>query len=275
MKGEELYFVASDACNILEIKNSSQAIKRLDPVDIGSVVLNDGTDGNPTRTIVNESAMYELVLSSRKKEARQFKRWITHDVLPSIRKQGVYMTDEAANKILDDPDTAVILAEGLLKERKERMEITHKAVLLQDENTALIDDNKELSEAAVLKDNAIYHQKEKIVHLQLSDNYLQKNILPSESLVTSTELGSMIGMSAIAMHKWLRDKKVMRWVNERNILTAKYANEDFTRDTCFTYFHTNGTPGTDRRIMWTEKGVQFVTTLYNLIERKEQPGLFV
>ena len=93
MKGQEPWFVAKDVCNCLEINNSRQALIRLDDDEKSSVILNDGTPGNPEKSIVNEYGLYSLVLSSRKPEAKEFKRWITHDVIPQIRKTGQYIAD--------------------------------------------------------------------------------------------------------------------------------------------------------------------------------------
>lgn len=93
MKGQEPWFVAKDICNCLEINNSRQALIRLDDDEKSSVILNDGTPGNPEKSIVNEYGLYSLVLSSRKPEAKEFKRWITHDVIPQIRKTGQYVAD--------------------------------------------------------------------------------------------------------------------------------------------------------------------------------------
>lgn len=93
MKGQEPWFVAKDVCNCLEINNSRQALIRLDDDEKSSVILNDGTPGNPEKSIVNEYGLYSLVLSSRKPEAKEFKRWITHDVIPQIRKTGQYVAD--------------------------------------------------------------------------------------------------------------------------------------------------------------------------------------
>lgn len=93
MKGQEPWFVAKDICNCLEINNSRQALIRLDDDEKSSVILNDGTPGNPEKSIVNEYGLYSLVLSSRKQEAKEFKRWITHDVIPQIRKTGQYVAD--------------------------------------------------------------------------------------------------------------------------------------------------------------------------------------
>lgn len=93
MKDQEPWFVAKDICNCLEINNSRQALIRLDDDEKSSVILNDGTPGNPEKSIVNEYGLYNLVLSSRKQEAKEFKRWITHDVIPQIRKTGQYVAD--------------------------------------------------------------------------------------------------------------------------------------------------------------------------------------
>ena len=81
----EPWFVAKDVCDCLYISNSRQALSRLDNDEKNSVILNDGIPGNPEKSIVNEYGLYNLVLSSRKPEAKEFKRWITHDVIPSIR----------------------------------------------------------------------------------------------------------------------------------------------------------------------------------------------
>lgn len=90
LQDNEPWFVAKDICDCLEINNSRQALSRLDDDEKNSVILNDGTAGNPEKSIVNEYGLYSLVLSSRKPEAKEFKRWITHDVLPTLRKTGSY-----------------------------------------------------------------------------------------------------------------------------------------------------------------------------------------
>lgn len=85
----EAWFVAKDVCDVLEISNSRDAVSRLDDDEKSSVGL---TDGSQTRnySIINEFGLYSLVLSSRKKEAKEFKRWMTHEVIPAIRKTGSY-----------------------------------------------------------------------------------------------------------------------------------------------------------------------------------------
>lgn len=85
----EPWFVAKDVCNILEIKNTTDAIKRLDNDEVTRFNLG-GLSGETN--IVNEYGLYNLILASRKKEAKAFKRWVTHEVLPSIRKTGKYIS---------------------------------------------------------------------------------------------------------------------------------------------------------------------------------------
>ena len=84
------WFVAKDVCGALDIDNASDALSRLDKDERNTIVLTEGIIGNPTKSIVNESGLYALVLSSRKPEAKAFKKWITSEVLPSIRKTGKY-----------------------------------------------------------------------------------------------------------------------------------------------------------------------------------------
>jgi prophage antirepressor-like protein len=94
----EAWFVAVDVCNALDIKNARQAVTRLDDDEKCTVISNDGRQMN----IVSESGLYSLVLSSRKKEAKTFKRWITHEVLPEIRKTGGYNSQQTdSDKRLD------------------------------------------------------------------------------------------------------------------------------------------------------------------------------
>ena len=87
-KNGEPWFVAKDICDVLEVRNPSDALSRLDDEEKSSIILNDRTSsgGNPNVAIINESGMYSLVLSSRKPEAKVFKKWVPNSVLPSIRK---------------------------------------------------------------------------------------------------------------------------------------------------------------------------------------------
>ena len=109
------WFVASDICKALDIANTTQAMQRLD--DDEKSMLNIGLSGGATNC-VNEYGLYSLVLASRKKEAKDFKRWITHEVLPSIRKTGSY------GKPLTTLEQSKLIAQGNMElgERVDKVE---------------------------------------------------------------------------------------------------------------------------------------------------------
>ena len=115
----EPWFVAVDVCRALEIGNSSQAISRLDADEkMITLISNEGNKrGNPNMTVVNEPGLYTLILSSRKSEAKAFKRWITHEVIPTIRKTGGYMTDSLLERIQKEPAVIVEFAQALILEK--------------------------------------------------------------------------------------------------------------------------------------------------------------
>jgi prophage antirepressor-like protein len=115
---KEPWFVATDICKALDIKNVTQAINRLDEDERS--MFNIGRQGETN--IVNEYGLYNLILSSRKPEAKKFKRWITHEVIPSIRKHGAYMTPEKIEEVLMNPDTIIQLATALKEEQQRRLQ---------------------------------------------------------------------------------------------------------------------------------------------------------
>ena len=123
MKDSEPWFVAADVCKALEVGNPSQALTRLDDDEkFTTIISNEGAaSGISSLAFVNEPGLYTLVLGSRKREAKSFKRWVTHDVVPSIRKTGAYMTPETIEKVLMNPDTIISLATQL-KELQTKVE---------------------------------------------------------------------------------------------------------------------------------------------------------
>ena len=120
-KDGQPWFIAKDVCECLEIKNSRDAVSRLDE-DEKDVVLTDTPGGSQKLQVVNEYGLYTLILSSRKPEAKKFKRWITHEVIPSIRKHGAYMTPEKIEEVLMNPDTIIQLATALKEEQQRRLQ---------------------------------------------------------------------------------------------------------------------------------------------------------
>lgn len=100
IKNGEPWFVAKDICDALEYSNHNETLKRLDDDEKG-VNLIDTLGGNQEMIMVNEFGLYSLILGSKKQEAKQFKRWVTHEVLPSIRKTGKYETPDFLAKMHD------------------------------------------------------------------------------------------------------------------------------------------------------------------------------
>ena len=126
----EPWFVAVDVCSVLDLSNPTIAVSRLDEDERAK--FNLGRQGDAT--IVNEPGLYTLVLGSRKPEAKAFKRWITHEVLPNIRKHGVYITDEKLKLFAEHPELLDALMRSLytahaenLRHRAERQTLLPKA----------------------------------------------------------------------------------------------------------------------------------------------------
>ena len=113
------WFVAKDVCECLGLTKHRDAVSRLDGDERGSVEV-DTLGGTQQMAAVNEYGLYSLVLSSRKPSAKAFKRWITHEVIPAIRKHGAYMTGETLEQALTSPDFLIRLATELKTEQEAR-----------------------------------------------------------------------------------------------------------------------------------------------------------
>ena len=217
----EFWFVAKDICDCLEIKNSRDALKRLDDDEKSSVVLTDGTSGNPNKSIVNEYGLYNLILSSRKPEAKQFKRWVTHDVLPSIRKNGLYAKDE----LLDNPDLLLEIVTRLKEERDAKKELEAKVEILEPK--------------------AEYADK----------------VLTTENTHTTTQIAKSFGMTAIKLNKILKEAGIQYKQSGQWLLNRKYDNQDFVKTETYLIERSSGERETRLSTKWTEKGRRFIYEL--------------
>ncbi|MBJ3767032.1 MULTISPECIES: phage antirepressor [Bacillus subtilis group] len=94
VKDGQPWFVAKDVCNVLSHSNHKVAVSRLDEDEVSKVYLTDSLGRNQKTIVVNEAGLYSLILTSNKPEAKQFKRWITHEVIPTIRKTGGYVAND-------------------------------------------------------------------------------------------------------------------------------------------------------------------------------------
>ena len=119
--------VGKDVCEALGIKNSRDALNRLDKDGVGIADVTDSLGRSQQTTVLKEPALYELAFQSRVPQAKEFRNWVTHEVLPSIRKHGGYLTPEKIEEVLLNPDTIISLANQLKDEQAKVKELTPKA----------------------------------------------------------------------------------------------------------------------------------------------------
>lgn len=111
------YFVMRDVCDILDLGNVTESSRRLDADEFSSAEVIDASGRSQMTIVVNEPGLYSLILGSRKKETRNFKRWVTHEVLPAIRKTGSYVAPATT------PEGAMMLALEATKQNMERLSL--------------------------------------------------------------------------------------------------------------------------------------------------------
>lgn len=226
----EPYFVGKDVADILGYQNGSRDIQRHVDAEDRQNYQNGTFESNRGMTVINESGLYSLILSSKLPTAKKFKRWVTSEVLPSIRKHGMYATDE----LIANPDIAIAAFQALKEEREQRQ-------LLQFEC------NKQKQIIGELKPKADYTDI----------------ILQSKSLVTVTQIAKDYGMSGAAMNEMLHRYGVQYKQSGQWLLYSKYHNNGFTHSETVTITHSDGRTGTVMNTKWTQKGRLFI---YNLLK---------
>nr|UVM99734.1 MAG: antirepressor protein KilAC domain protein [Bacteriophage sp.] len=147
------WFVAKDVCDVLGYTNASKAIS--DHVDPEDKLNNESLSslGQRGGWLVNESGLYSLILSSKLPTAKEFKRWVTHDVLPSIRKHGIYATETTIDQILANPDFGIRLLTDLKNERAKRIQAENQIKELEPKAKAL-EDFTNVPDALLVRDAA-------------------------------------------------------------------------------------------------------------------------
>lgn len=172
----EPYFVGKDVAKILGYANTRDALsKHVDTEDKNSVVIRDGNKGNPNQVVINESGLYSLILSSKLPAAKEFKRWVTKEVLPTIRKNGAYLTDQKAYDITHDKDSLADLllqaGEQLKQKDLQIMEMKPKALFADSvatsHTTILVGDL-----AKILKQNGIEMGQKRLFNWLRDNKYL-------------------------------------------------------------------------------------------------------
>lgn len=142
------YFVGKDIAEILGYSNTRDAISRhVDVEDKITVVIPDGK-GNPNQTVINESGLYSLILSSKLPTAKKFKHWVTSEILPTIRRHGAYMTDSALEQALTSPDFLIKLATQLKAEKERNAQLETKIEI--DKPKAIFADAVSVSKNSIL-----------------------------------------------------------------------------------------------------------------------------
>ena len=248
------YFVGKDVAEILGYKNPNEAIQ--DHVDnedkflrssMGSEMLKlfssvkdiQNKFGRQDNWFINESGVYALVFSSKLPKAKEFKHWVTSEVLPSIRKHGAYMTEQTVEKALTSPDFLIQLATNLKKEREARQEAEAKNFKLEHEVVGL---------------------NEKISELKPKADYVDR-ILKSTSLVTTTQIAKDYGMGAPTFNKKLKELKVQHNVGGQWVLTYKYQGKGYASSETIEVEKKDGSTKTVMHTKWTQKGRLFLHDL--------------
>lgn len=174
----EPWFVAKDVCDILEISNPSDALKRLD--DDERSRFNLGRQGETN--IVNEAGLYALVLGSRKPEAHEFKRWVTHEVLPQIRRTGGYIPASETDDDITILAKAVMIGQRTMEEQKRRI-AEQQSRIVELEPKALFADAVAASDgtclvgelAKMLRQNGLNIGQNRLFQLLRDDGFFGKS----------------------------------------------------------------------------------------------------
>lgn len=225
---EDGWFVAADVCAILGLTNVSMALGKLDEDEKMTLSLTEGHSGSrggaQLLNLINEPGLYSLIMSSRKPEAKKFKRWVTHEVLPSIRKTGLYAVDE----VLNNPDMLINALMELKKEREERAKV-------------------ELDNA--VKTQQIAEMKPKVTYYDV--------VLQSPSLVKTGVIASDYGMSANKLNTLLHNLGVQYKQHDIWLLYAEHRDKGYTQTKTTTYAENK----TKCWTYWTQKGRLFIYDL--------------
>ena len=210
MMENEPYFLGKEVAEILGYSIPQKAIlTHVDEEDVKTLKykafsktekakLWEGKDFSDKK-LINESGLYSLIIASKLPSAKKFKRWVTNEVLPSIRKHGAYMTEETVEEILTNPDTIIKLATQLKEERLAHQKTKEEKLMVE----------QQLSEA-----------KPKVSYYDI--------ILQNPSLVSITQIAKDYGMSGKAMNQKLKELKLQFKQSDTWFLYAKYQDKGWT-----------------------------------------------
>ena len=224
--GGQPYFVGKDVSSILGYANTRKAlIDHIDEEDKDDVTIRDAIGRNQTMTVINESGLYSLILSSKMPNAKKFKRWVTNEVLPAIRKHGLYATDD----LIANPDLAIVAFTALKEEREK---------------------NKELMAAVAIGQQQIAEMKPKATYYDV--------VLKCRDAVNISVIAKDYGWSAMRMNEYLHEKGIQYKQGTIWLLYQKYAPNGYTKTNTHIYEDSKGIQHTKVHTKWTQKGRLFI-----------------
>lgn len=226
----ESWFVGKDIAQILEYSRPTKAIQdHVDYEDRDEVPIQDSIGRNQNTPIINESGLYSLIFSSKMKKAKEFKRWVTSEVLPAIRKDGGYMVTKEGETEEELIARALILAQKSI----ERLELENK-------------------------------KKDQIIgELTPKADYVDK-ILQNTSLIKVSSIAKDYGMSAQDMNKLLHELRIQYKQGDQWLLYANIQDKGYTSSETHVYKKKDGTTDVNLLTKWTQKGRMF---LYEELKR--------
>ena len=226
----EPWWVLSDVCKVLELSNPTVVANRLEEDERSKFDL--GRQG--TATIINESGLYSVILRSDKPQAKPFRKWVTSEVLPTIRKYGAYMTPDVLEKTIQNPDFMI----GLVTELKAEQERRKAAEM------------------------TVSVQNQQIAELQPKASYYDV-VLNCKDLLSVSEIAKDYGKSAKWLNAKLHELKVQFKQGDIWLLYQKYAEKGYTSTKTQSYLDKDGAVHSKVHTYWTQKGRLF---LYDLLK---------
>ena len=222
----EPWFVGKDVATTLGYKKPENAVgTHVDGDDkTTTLIQGNGSNYKSKTTLINESGVYSLIFGSKLESAKRFKKWVTSEVLPAIRKHGAYMTDQKIEEVLTNPDTIIRLATDLKNERQAKFE-------LQQENSVLLQQNNEMKPKADYTDL----------------------VLSNKSLVNITFIAKDYGLSGLAMNKLLHQLGVQYNQSGVWLLYAKHQKKGWTQSETQEVPRKDGTKKLVMNTKWTQK----------------------
>lgn len=228
-------FCLGDVCKMLGLRQG-HVRERLDDGVVSTEPILDSLGREQVANFVTEDGLYDVILDSRKPEAKRFRKWVTSEVLPTIRKHGAYMTKDALERAIAEPDFLIQLATTLKEEKAKRLEAEQQC------------------EA----------QKQIIGEMEKKVSYLDL-ILSSTSTMTITQIAQDYGMSGQRMNKLLHGLRIQYKVGEQWILYAEYKDKYYVSSETIHFVTSEGIPCTTLNTKWTQKGRLF---LYDILKKE-------